>query len=269
MIAHRAILIGATCATLIVLRVLAAMPAAADDRIISRFEMFGLAGVHVLTLRNQASESGDRYAITLDFRTEGIARLFVDQSTHAQVSGRLLRGTPQPDRFGNDTHRNGVDRKTIIAFRGDGTVDAAMTPPLQEQIPAGTIRDAIDSLTAYFRLERQVNATGRCAMSAHVFDGRHGYDLTFTDMGRHSLTPRGGQGFAGQATACRMTRTDWPNFPDPERDEGARGGVIWYARLLPGDLMVPVRTEMDTQLGVVDGFLAELHGRGADITLMH
>jgi hypothetical protein len=37
---------------------------------------------------------------------------------------------------------------------------------------------------------------------------------------------------------------------------------------VPGDLLVPVRMQMDTQLGVVDGFLAELHGRGVNLTLM-
>ena len=31
---------------------------------------------------------------------------------------------------------------------------------------------------------------------------------------------------------------------------------------------VPVRMQMDTQLGVVDGYLAELHGEGVNLMLM-
>ncbi len=65
-----------------------------------------------------------------------------------------------------------------------------------------------------------------------------------------------------------MTRRYPPGVPELEKDEGARQGTIWYARLLPGDLLVPVRMEMDTQLGVVEGYLAELHGPGVDLTLM-
>jgi len=54
----------------------------------------------------------------------------------------------------------------------------------------------------------------------------------------------------------------------PEQDEGARKGTIWYAPLLPGDVVVPVRMRLETQIGAVDAYLAELHGRGVDLRLM-
>ena len=47
-----------------------------------------------------------------------------------------------------------------------------------------------------------------------------------------------------------------------------RQGTIWYARLVPGDLMLPVRLKMVTEIGTVDGYLAELHGRGVNLKLM-
>jgi hypothetical protein len=55
---------------------------------------------------------------------------------------------------------------------------------------------------------------------------------------------------------------------DSEQDEGAKQGTIWYAKLIPGDLMVPVRMELETQIGGVTAYLAELHGRGVDLKLM-
>ena len=42
-------------------------------------------------------------------------------------------------------------------------------------------------------------------------------------------------------------------------------GTMWYARLMPGDLMLPVKVELVTEAGSVTGHLAELHGRGADV----
>ena len=45
-------------------------------------------------------------------------------------------------------------------------------------------------------------------------------------------------------------------------------GKIWYAHLAGGDQMVPVRMEFETEFGTVDGYLAELRGRGVDIRLM-
>jgi hypothetical protein len=48
----------------------------------------------------------------------------------------------------------------------------------------------------------------------------------------------------------------------------AHGGKIWYARVMAGDRMVPVRMEFDTAFGGVKGYLAELRGRGVDLHLM-
>src|SRR5438270_730440 len=94
------------------------------------------------------------------------------------------------------------------------------------------------------------------------------YDLQFSDAGRKKLSSVAGQQFEGEATACKMQRQDLPGIAQPEKDEGARQGTIWYARLLPGDVMVPVRMQLEAQIGVVDGYLAELHGRGVNLKLM-
>ncbi|HEV2336227.1 MAG TPA: DUF3108 domain-containing protein [Stellaceae bacterium] len=243
-------------------------PALADQRVATRFEVFGFAGVRVLTLQNRTEEMGDRYAITTDYATKGVASVFIDLTTHAEVHGRLVTGSAQPEQFRNDSRRNGAERHSRLDYRPDGTVEGGSTPALPQPVPAAATRGSVDNLTAYLRLERQLARTGSCALTVRVFDGRHAYDLIFADAGREVLSPAGGQHFSGNAIACHMTRRSWPNVPDAEKDEGARQGTIWYARLIPGDLLVPVRMQMDTQLGVVEGYLAELHGEGVDLTLM-
>ena len=167
-----------------------------------------------------------------------------------------------------DSRRNGVERHNQVDYHPDGGVDGKSTPALPDPVKPAAARGTVDNLTAYFRLERQLARTGRCALTQRVFDGRHAYDLVFADAGHRLLAPSGGQNFAGDTIACTMVRRNWPDFPDPEKDEGARSGMIWYAKLLPGDLMVPVRIEMDTQFGVVDGYLAEIHASGLDRVLM-
>jgi hypothetical protein len=67
--------------------------------------------------------------------------------------------------------------------------------------------------------------------------------------------------------ACRMPRHD-RGASEPEQSEGAKQGTFWYAPLLPGDVVVPVRMQLETQIGGVDAYLAELHGRGVDLQLM-
>jgi hypothetical protein len=246
-----------------------AAPASADDAVSSRFEVFGFAGIHVLTMRSRTDESNGNYAVSLEYSTKGLAKLFVDLTTLADVNGHAVDGVARPTWYQSDSVRNGVARHNRIDYRPDGVVNAAATPAPLDPIAPDRTRGTVDNLTAYFRLEHQLAATGSCKLTAHVFDGRHAYDLVFSDEGQQTLAPSGGQMFSGQAIACRMTRRNWPGVVDPEQDEGAQGGTIWYARLVPGDLLVPVRTHMDTQLGVVQGYLAELHGRGVDIDLMH
>jgi hypothetical protein len=245
-------------------------PAAAADGgpVTTRIEVFGFAGVHVLTMRGRTDEGRGGYAVSISYATEGIAKWFVDLTTRAEVAGRIVDGTPQPLWYRSDTVRNGAPRHNRVDYRPNGGIKAVATPAAPDPIAPARTNGTIDNLTAYFRLERQLATTGSCNMTAHVFDGRHAYDLVFSDVGRQTLTPLGGQNFSGPTIVCHMVRHLWPGVEDAEQDEGAQQGTIWYARLVSGDLMVPVRTRMDTQLGVVEGYLAKLHGRGVSLDLL-
>lgn len=247
---------------------LSVSPAFAAGPITYRIDVFGFAGVHVLELHGRTEESAGRYSVALNFATQGLAKVFVDLTTRVQVSGHFADGVAMPDQYRNASRRNGVERRSQLDYRPSGAVAAAVEPPPPDPVAPQRVRDTVDNLTAYFRLERQLGRGGGCAMTAHVYDGRNAYDLVFSDLGPQMLAPSGGQNFSGRATACRMERRIWPGMTNPEADEGARSGTLWYARLIPGDLMVPVRTRMDTQLGVVEGYMAELHADDANLTLM-
>ena len=244
-------------------------PALAADPITMRVEVFGLAGLRVLTLRSQIDEAGERYAITIDYATSGVAGWFVDIKTHAQVRGRLGAGWAQPELFRNETRRDGKERHNKVDYHPDGTIDGSSSPPVSEPVPLASMRGTVDNLTAYFLLERQLARTGSCGLAVPVFDGRHRYDLFFTDAGEHKLEPKGGQEFEGATKACHMQRRNVAPAEGGETSEGARAGTIWYAKLIPeAAVMVPVRSRFETQIGGVDGYLAEIHGRGVDLKLL-
>ena len=239
----------------------------AADRITARVEVFGMMGLHVLRLQTQIDEVGDKYAIAADYATTGVAGLVVDQKTRAEARGRIVGGSAQPESYRSYTQRNSAVRQNRVDYRPDGTLEGSSTPPPEKPIPPEALRGTIDNLTAYFRLERQLAAKKTCAMTVPVFDGRHRYDLVFEDAGQEKLSSDGGQKFEGTAIACKMRR-HLKGVPDDDEGEGARQGTIWYASLLPGDVMVPVRMQLKTQIGTVDAYLAELHGRGVNLQLM-
>lgn len=245
-----------------------AASAVAADRVAMRFEVYGLMGLRVLTLRTQFERNGDRYVVTADYATTGVAGLIIEQSTHAAARGRLTPGSAIPEAFRNRTRRNGVDRHSQVDYGPDGTVRGSSNPPPSNPVPSDEVRGTVDNLTAYLRIERQLAVTRSCALSVPVFDGRHRYDLVFTGGRQEVLKQEAGQRFEGETIACNMARYN-RLVDEAEREEGARQGTLWYAALVPGgDALIPVRMRLRTQIGTVDAYLAELHGRGVDLRLI-
>lgn len=244
-------------------------PAPQPDRVALRYEVFGPLGLHVLTSRTEIDEVGDRYAIASELATRGVVGIFFDLTGHAEVHGRLTTATAQPEAFREVRRRSGVERRNRVDYAADGTVTGGSTPPSPEPVAAAAARGTVDNLTAYFLVERRLARDGHCALSVAVFDGRHRFDLSFADAGREVLAPEAGQQFSGATIACRLVRREIAGFAsESERGEGVRRGIIWYTQLMPGDLMVPVRMELETEIGAVTAYLAELHGRGVDLKLM-
>ena len=107
--AHAVLLPALTAAALLIPG--ASTPRAAEaDRVDARFEVFGFAGLHVLTTRTTVEEAADRYAIMADLDTRGLASIFVDLTSHSEVEGRLTRDAPSPFGYRADMRRNGISR---------------------------------------------------------------------------------------------------------------------------------------------------------------
>src|SRR5689334_24155033 len=97
-------------------------PAAEIERTDARFEIYGFAGFHVLSNRTTVQEIGDRYAITMDLDTRGLASVFVNLTSHSEVHGEFGRGVVRPEAYRADVRRNGVERHYALDYRRDGTV---------------------------------------------------------------------------------------------------------------------------------------------------
>ena len=250
-----------------------AAPAQEADPLDLRIEVYGFAGFHVLTNRTKLAAAGDRYSIATDLDTRGIASVFVDLTSHSEVRGRLTHDAVRPDAYRGDVRRNGTDRHYRIDYRPDGTVASDLTPPstaLRSAAAVDQMRGTVDQLTAFFILERQLAQRGSCGLVVPVFDGLSRYDLHFSDAQAETLSPEGPQRFAGPTFACNITRQDVAGFPANKDANGGtyKRGKIWYARLTGGSQMVPVRMEFDTEFGMVEGYLAELRGRGVELRFM-
>ncbi len=170
--------------------------AATLKQVEARFEVFGFAGIHLLTNRTTVEETPHRYQISTDLATRGLARMFVDLTSHSAVHGALGSDTVQPRSYHSEVRRNGVDRHYGVDYGDNGAViDATTSSPASSKRPLlvteQQIRGTVDQLTAYFLVQRQVTDRGTCAMVVHVFDGSGLYDLRFTNLHREDLSADG------------------------------------------------------------------------------
>jgi hypothetical protein len=256
-------------AALVALAVAGATPALGSDRVDARFEIFGFAGLHVLTNRTSAEETTNGYTIATNLDTRGLASVFVDLRSHSEVQGVLPGEMPRPQAYRAEVWRNGSDRNYGLKYLDDGNVVGTSVLPSAEgaHLDPVQVRGTVDQLTAYFLLERQLARVGSCGLVVPVFDGNELYRLRFSDVKEEVLSPDDHQGFAGPTRVCEVVRE--MIVANPDKKEGTyEQGRLWYARLLPGDRMVPVRMEYDTPFGKVAGYLAELIGHGIHLHLM-
>ena len=217
-----------------------------------------------MTLTTTVDQSSEGYSITAEAETRGLVDLFLDLHGRLEVRGRITAGTLLPEAMRAETHRRGADLYTRIDYGAEGTVTAEAKPPLADStVPAtpAQMRGTIDQLTAYLVLARNLARRGSCALALAVFDGRRRYDLNFADGAASETLPG-----IGATQVCRMSRRRIAGFPaDRGGNEMADQGKLWFARLLPGDLMVPVRIEFASEFGRFTAELAELRGRGVDL----
>jgi len=177
---------------------------------------------------------------------------------------------PHPADYGADMLRNGTARHYGLDYRSDGTVINVSAPPLAGQasfFSEKQIRGTVDQLTAYFIVERQLTQRGTCSLTVPVFDDSALYNLCFTDVQREMLSADGHQNFAGPSQVCQIAREDLVANSDRNEDTYRRG-KIWYAQLIAGERMMPVRMEFETGSATVKGYLAEFRGRGVDLHLV-
>src|SRR5438132_2392542 len=195
----------------------------------------------------------------MDLDTRGLARVFVDLTSHSEVHRRRARDTARPDVYRAEVLRNGVDRTYGVDYRSDGAVINTSTPSSPgwaSSIPAAQIRGTVEQLTAYFLLERQLAQRGTCALVVPVFDGGALYNVRFTDIKSEALSADGYQNFARPTQLCQIfARRSAPN-PVRARTRINEGRSGMPASRQASD--AAVRMEFETAFGTVRGYLAEL-----------
>ena len=140
------------------------VPAIASERVDLRFEVFGFAGLHLLTTQTSADVTPDGYSIAVEINTRGIVSAFIDLHSRSEVYGTLSKQSAQPDAYRSAVRRNGTERGYGVKYLAHGDVINTQAPSRQKSIKIDPqqLRGTVDQLTAYFIVERQLARTGSC-----------------------------------------------------------------------------------------------------------
>jgi hypothetical protein len=237
---------------------LAVAPGAFDNAPANLAYQLYFGGLKALALDVEIDLSSALYRVRLSAHTEGLIDWIVDWTAHSSSEGSVAGGALHPARHRTESILRGSRRDTTLAFQQDGSIDAAVEPPIDEDerepVTAEQARGALDPISAVLIAARKVAAQGSCDQRVKVFDGRRRYDLAFSDGGPQVLQPTEYGSFSGPATLCLFRYIRIAGFQKPggrwsnPRDED-RVYRVWLAPIVAGLPPLPVRIEAEGTFG--------------------
>jgi hypothetical protein len=178
----------------------------------------------------------------------------VEAETRDRIVGRALR----PEAMHAETHRRGTDFFHAHRLCGGRQRDGrGLAAPLYQSRSADTRHHRPDDRVS--RLNTRARQPPQQQAGIGGIQWPPPLRSRFYDASAEAL-PR----FAGATQLCRVLRRRAAGFPiERIGTETCNPGKLWFARLLPGDLMIPVRGEFNTEFGTFIAELAELRAAGA------
>jgi len=229
----------------------ASAPSAADDRVTLDYQIY-FGGLNVMQLGVDVGVSPDAYGVTARVQTVGVAGFVAPWTSVATSEGSIEAGRIEPRLHRVHGEYRGNTRTTAIDFDDNGEVaGVALHPPPgkgpNDQVPEALRRGAIDPPSALFALTRLMSQDGRCEGRMRVFDGRRRYDVVLADRGHEALSANSYSAFQGSALRCDFHFEPIVSeyVAQPDRKRRFRSGRAWFAELIPGRPVVPVRLEID------------------------
>lgn len=232
-------------------------------------------GLFDLKMEGAIELTADRYVITMDLRTEGMADSLAryrmaarSEGTHASPVAALVHESRVTARF--------VDPRTAkVRWDPSGIARAEMVPPPKKEdrdpVQPDMTRGAVDPLSALLAAILHSTAADACSRPIQVFDGRRRYDLLPKPGGTEEIEPRVAGAFAGEALHCvlyvdRIAGYS-KKFDTATRGPDEPGFEVWFARRPGLDILLPAKVYADTRYGEVVATLARLEKDGRPIDL--
>ena len=123
-----------------------------------------------LTLKHQ--QDPNAYSVTMSFRTKGLADALFRLHIDGVSTGEGIEfGRPFPQSASYTFTADGETQKYNLIFRDGVLTESTYEPSLRSTIEAASQKDALDPLSAFLLIMRQMPGEQLCKFSVRTFDG--------------------------------------------------------------------------------------------------
>ncbi len=229
------------------MRVAALAPPPDEERVNLDYLVY-FGGLNVLKVGIELGLTPERYDLAARSQTVGITGFLAPWISLATSRGGIDGDRVEPLQHRVDAEFRGQPRTIAIDFIDGEVSHVALHPPAsthpRDEIPPALRRGALDPASALFALVRVMGEGKGCAGRVPVFDGRRRYDVVVVEKGAETLAPNDYSAFQGEAIRCDF-HVEPLVVAAPENKRRFRSGRAWFAAVLPGRPVVPVRLEVD------------------------
>lgn len=227
-----------------------------------------IGGFHTVDLKIRLTLGTESYRMELSSDVEGLVRHVLPWSLHVESKGRIAGDRLVPESAHTESSWRGKRRWRTLEYKEGRPVVVSVEPKRKTRpIPAERLRGSVDVATAILTVGRAVPSVKSCAVRVPVFDGRRRFDAVIEAHGEDELPRSTRSAYSGKADVCDLTiemlhgrrkTTDYGGLA-----RGDKTMTFWFARLFDGVHPLPVRVQLDTDLGAVIGHLTSARMEGA------
>lgn len=236
-------------------------PPAPTGRVVTLEYEFTVSGLRAFRAESHMRIDGDRYVVDAKFSKEGIvAALSATFNGSNRAWGTAGPQGLQPQggwswiQFRNNT------RTWQVTYRGDGTYSEDHKPvfvPTDDKIVTpDQKRGAFDPMTA--ALSGALGGHAPCDRVYPIFDGKRRFDVTLRRVGTDRLKNGEVNGIVGEALVCEAVMKRIAGYEEQRMKPDAyekSPPKLWFSALEGFERPLPVKMEMPTSFGTVQGKL--------------
>ena len=219
-----------------------------------------IGGIHTVDLKIDLALGADRYKVKLSSEVQGLVRYFLPWSLRVRSNGRIEREGLVPQSAHTESSWRGKRRWRTLEYREGRPVLVSVEPKRKTPpVPPDRMLGSVDVATAILTVARSVPSETSCAIRVPIYDGRRRFDAVIEAHGVVELPRSSRSAYSGKAVVCDLAiemlhgqrkKTDYGGLAGGEKTM-----TFWFARLFDGIYPLPVRVQLDTDLGGVIGHL--------------